>query len=157
MKRGQHEMAGLPRRERHLHGLGIAHLADDDNVGSLPQRRAERGREIRRVDADLNLLDDAAMVEVLVSIGSSIVTMCRASRRLISSTSAASVVLFPEPVGPPMSTRPRGSRAAVRPPAGKPERRQPRHTRRQQAHGGRGPAALAMQVDPESADAARSE
>ena len=46
------------------------------------------------------------------SIGSSMVTMCRASRRLISSTSAASVVVLPDPVGPPTSTSPRGSCAS---------------------------------------------
>ncbi len=38
--------------------------------------------------------------------------MCRASRRLISSTSAARVVVLPEPVGPPIRTRPRGSCAS---------------------------------------------
>ncbi len=38
--------------------------------------------------------------------------MWRASRRLISSTIAASVVVFPEPVGPPSSTSPRGSCAS---------------------------------------------
>ena len=38
------------------------------------------------------------------------VMMCRASRRLISFTSAASVVVLPDPVGPPMSTRPRARR-----------------------------------------------
>ena len=45
---------------------GIAHLADDDDVGRLTQRRAQRGRKIGRVDADLDLLDDAAAVRVLV-------------------------------------------------------------------------------------------
>ena len=41
------------------------------------------------------------------------VTMCRASRWLISLTSAASVVVLPEPVGPPTSTRPRGRRVSA--------------------------------------------
>ena len=36
--------------------------------------------------------------------------MCRASRRLISSTSAAIVVVLPEPVAPPISTSPRVER-----------------------------------------------
>ena len=59
-------MPGLRRRQRDPHRLGIAHLADDDHVGRLAQRRAQRGREIRRVDADLHLLDDARDVRVLV-------------------------------------------------------------------------------------------
>ena len=54
------------------------------------------------------------------SIGSSIVTMCLASRRLISSTMAASVVVLPEPVGPPTSTRPRGSCASSSTVGGRP-------------------------------------
>ena len=54
------------------------------------------------------------------STGSSIVTMCRASRRLISSTSAASVVVLPEPVGPPTRTRPRGRRVSASVPGGRP-------------------------------------
>ena len=41
---------------------GIAHLADDDDVGRLAERGAQRGREIRRVDADLDVLDQAAAV-----------------------------------------------------------------------------------------------
>ncbi len=40
------------------------------------------------------------------SIGSSIVMMCFASRLLISLTSAATVVVFPDPVAPPTRTRP---------------------------------------------------
>ena len=77
------------------------------------------------------------------------VTMCRASRRLISSTSAASVVVLPDPVGPPISTRPRGRCVSSSTLGGKSERRQARHARRQRAERRRGPAALAMQVDAE--------
>ena len=99
---------GLRRGERDPHRLRVAHLADDDHVRRLAQRRAQRGREIGRVDADLDLLDQAAAgARARYSIGSSIVMMWRASRRLISSTTAASVVDLPEPVAPPMSTRPR--------------------------------------------------
>ena len=46
--------------------------------------------------------------------------MWRASRRLISSTSAASVVVLPEPVGPPMRTSPRGSCASSSTAGGRP-------------------------------------
>ena len=59
-------MSRLPRRQRNFHGLGIAHLADHDHIGRLPQRGAQRCRKIRRVDADLDLLDDALLVRVLV-------------------------------------------------------------------------------------------
>ena len=48
------------------------------------------------------------------------VTMWRASRRLISSTRAASVVVLPEPVGPPTRTSPRGSRVRPSTPGGRP-------------------------------------
>ena len=44
-----------------------------------------------------------------ISIGSSIVTMCCVRVRLISPIIAASVVVFPEPVAPVTSTRPRCS------------------------------------------------
>ena len=97
--RREHQVAGLGRRQRNPHRLGIAHLADDDDVGRLAQRGAQRGREVGRVDADLHLLDDAAVCWCSYSIGSSMVTMCRASRRLISSTSAASVVVLPDAGG----------------------------------------------------------
>ena len=79
--------------------------------------------------------------------------MCRASRRLISSTSAASVVVLPEPVGPPIRTSPRGSCASSFDGRRQAERGEARHARRQQPDRRRGAAALAMQVDPEPADA----
>ena len=53
--------------------------------------------------------------------------MWRASRRLISSTSAASVVDLPEPVGPPISTSPRGSATSASTPGGRPSDGEPRH------------------------------
>ena len=59
-------MAGFGRRERDAHRLRVAHLADHDHVGRLPQGGAQRSREIRRVDADLDLLDHAAVMDVLV-------------------------------------------------------------------------------------------
>ena len=62
----QHQMSRLRRRQRDPHRLGIAHLADDDDVGRLAQRGAQRGREVGRVDADLHLLDQALTVHVLV-------------------------------------------------------------------------------------------
>ena len=60
------EVAGLRRRQRDPHGLGIAHLTDDDDVGRLAERSPQRGRKVRCVDADLDLLDDAGLMRVLV-------------------------------------------------------------------------------------------
>ena len=59
---GEHEVSGLGRRQRRLDGLQIAHFADQDHVRVLAQRRLERLRERERVDADLALIDDAALV-----------------------------------------------------------------------------------------------
>ena len=60
VNRRQHEVPRLGRRERDPHRLRIAHLPDHDHVRRLPQRRAERGREVGRIDADFHLLDHAA-------------------------------------------------------------------------------------------------
>ena len=42
--RAEHEVARLARGERHAHRLGVAQLADDDDVRVLAQRRLERAR-----------------------------------------------------------------------------------------------------------------
>jgi hypothetical protein len=47
------------------------------------------------------------------------VMMCFESRRLMSSMSAASVVVLPAPVAPPTMTRPRGMRAIASVPDGR--------------------------------------
>jgi hypothetical protein len=84
--------------------------------------------------------------------------MCRASRRLISSTSAASVVVLPEPVGPPIRTSPRGRWVRSSTVGGSPSDAS-RGTRagsaRSAARGG--PTALAVQVDPEASQALHAE
>src|SRR5438874_1067197 len=54
-----------------------------------------------------------------ISIGSSIVTMCRRRVRLMWSSIAASVVVLPEPVAPVTSTRPRCSSASRPTPLGR--------------------------------------
>ena len=130
---------------------GIAHFADDDHVRRLAERRAQRGGEVGRIDADLDLLDEAASgARARTRSGSSIVTMCRASRRLISSTSAASVVVLPDPVGPPISTSPRGRRVSASTPGGRPSAASGAAARA--ARGGRGgAAALAVQIDAKAA------
>ena len=67
MQRGQHEVAGLRGGERGADGLGVAHLADEDDVGVLAQDVLERARKAARVGADLALVDgrEDAPVRVL--------------------------------------------------------------------------------------------
>ena len=55
----------------------------------------------------------------MISIGSSIVTMCWCRDRFMWSIIAASVVVFPEPVAPVTRTRPRCSSASFRTPFGR--------------------------------------
>ena len=62
--RREDEVAGLRGREGGLGSLGVAQLADQDHVGVLAEAAAERLREGGRVEADLALVDDAAVVAV---------------------------------------------------------------------------------------------
>ena len=64
MQRREDEVAGLGRGERGRDRLEVAHLAEEDHVGVLAQRAAQRLREAGRVAADLALVDDAALVVV---------------------------------------------------------------------------------------------
>ena len=64
VQRREDEVPGLGGGERGRDRLEVAHLADEDHVGVLAQRRAERLGEGRRVGADLALVDDAALVPV---------------------------------------------------------------------------------------------
>ena len=57
-------MARLRGLERDLSRLGVAKLADEDDVRVLAQHAPERLAEVLRVDADLPLVDDAALVVV---------------------------------------------------------------------------------------------
>lgn len=66
---GEHEVSGFGGGDGDAHGLGVAHLADDEDVGGLAQGGSQGGREVRGVDADLDLLDYAAQVSVLVLDG----------------------------------------------------------------------------------------
>ena len=59
-----HEVAGLGGVQRGLDGLLVAHFADEDDVGILAQRRAQRLGERRRVEPDLALVDHRAPVLV---------------------------------------------------------------------------------------------
>ncbi len=69
MQRGEDEVAGLGGGERDSCGLGVAHLADHNHVWSLPERRPQRGREIRGINADFNLFDHAEVVGMFVFDG----------------------------------------------------------------------------------------
>ena len=57
-------MTGLGGGERRAHGLLVTHLADEDDVGVLPHRRTQRGREPARVEAHLALVDHRELVLV---------------------------------------------------------------------------------------------
>ena len=59
-------MSGLGGGNRDAHGFRVAHFADHDDVGGLPQRCPERGRKIRSVDANLNLLNYASDMLMLI-------------------------------------------------------------------------------------------
>jgi len=58
------EVPGLGGRQRGRDRLEVAHLAEEDHVGVLAKRRAQRLAEARRVRPDLTLVDDAALVLV---------------------------------------------------------------------------------------------
>ncbi len=62
--RRQHEVAGLGSGQRRLHGLLVAHLADEDHVRVLAQDPSQGALEGRRVHADLALVDHRALVFV---------------------------------------------------------------------------------------------
>ena len=64
VQRGEDEVARLGRLHCRLRRLGVAHLADQDHVGVLAQRPAERLVERGRVEPDLALVDDARPVVV---------------------------------------------------------------------------------------------
>ena len=58
--RREHEVPGLGRLQRRLGRLAVAQLADQDHVGVLAERAAERLVERGGVEPDLALVDDAA-------------------------------------------------------------------------------------------------
>ena len=64
VQRPEDEVAGLGRGQRGRDRLEVAHLADEDHVRVLAERRFQGLAEARRVRADLALVDDAALVPV---------------------------------------------------------------------------------------------
>ena len=64
VQRREDEMARLRGLQRDLSRLGVAELADQDDVGVLPEHAPERLPEALGVEADLALVDDALLVVV---------------------------------------------------------------------------------------------
>ncbi len=64
VQRREDQVARLGGGQRGADGLEVAHLAEEDHVRVLAQRRAQRLGEGRSVLADLALGDDAALVPV---------------------------------------------------------------------------------------------
>ena len=64
VQRAEDEVAGLGGGQRSRDRLEVAHLAEEDHVGVLTERSAERVGESGCVLADLALVDDAALVVV---------------------------------------------------------------------------------------------
>jgi hypothetical protein len=62
--RRDHEVTGLRRGQRGLGGLAVADLAEEDDVGILPDHVSQRGPEGIRVHADLTLVDDRPSILV---------------------------------------------------------------------------------------------
>ena len=64
VQRGHDQVAGLGGFQRDLDGFAVAHLADQDDLGRLAQRGAQRQREGRRVAVQLALVDRGFLVVV---------------------------------------------------------------------------------------------
>src|SRR5205807_9864215 len=60
-QRAEHQMTGLGGGERQADGLQVAHLADQDHIRILAQRRAQRLAEAERVAMHLALVDETAL------------------------------------------------------------------------------------------------
>ncbi len=66
VQRGEHQVPGLGGGDRRRHGLEVAHLADQDDVRVLAQRRPQRLAERAGVAPHLDVLDQRAVRAVLV-------------------------------------------------------------------------------------------
>ncbi len=147
----------LGGRERDPHRLGIAHLPHDDDVGRLTHGRAQGGGEVRSVGSDLDLLDEARAVRVLVFdrildrqnvmrvSPIDLLDQRRECRRLAGSGGSAHQ--------DEAARQARQSLDAGRQPQG----RQARRFGGKRAHRCRRPAALAVQVDAKAPEPARLE
>ena len=152
MQGGEDEVARLGGGQRGRDRLEVAHLADEDHVGVLAQRGAQRLGEAGRVGPISRWVTTQRLCRCTNSIGSSIVRMCCGFVRLISSTIAASVVDFPEPVGPVTRTRPRGFIASSRNESGSPQLLERSQLRGNVTEGRAEGAALEVDVDAEATE-----
>ena len=66
MQGGEGEMAGFGDPQRGLDGLEVAHLADENDIGILPQAGSQGVGEAVGVGVQLTLVDDALLVAVQV-------------------------------------------------------------------------------------------
>ena len=155
VERRHDEVTRLGGLEGDLHRLLVADLADEDDVGVLPERRAQRRREARGVEPDLALaemLDMIVPVEELDRVldGDDVQRLRRVEVRRPCWRSTCSCRCRPR--------RRRGpSRSAARPARasrgiGRPERLERRDVERDEAHHDRERAALPVDVDAEAAD-----
>ena len=64
MQRREHQMPGFRSLQRHFHRLAIAHLAQQNYLGRLPQRSPQSQRKIRRVRVQLPLMNGRVFVLV---------------------------------------------------------------------------------------------
>ena len=69
VERREHQVAGLGQRQCELDRLEVAHLTHEQNIGVLPQRRAQSPLERRAVEADLALVHRGKVVLVHVLDG----------------------------------------------------------------------------------------
>ena len=149
---GEDEVAGLRRRQRNPHRLRVAHFADDDDVGRLANGGTQRGREVGRVDADLDLLDQAAAVRVLVFdrvLDGDDVALVALVDRGDQRRQRRGLARAGGPADQHEAARQRREQADV---VREMQVRDLRNPQRQRADGGCGAAALAVQVHPEAAE-----
>ena len=62
MQSGKHEVSGLRRLQRDFNRLLVAHFADQDHFGRLPQGGAQCQRKAGSVTVQLPLMDDGTLV-----------------------------------------------------------------------------------------------
>ena len=101
VQRAEDQVARLRGLDGDRDRLEVAHLADQDDVGVLAQRRAQRVLEATSVcSPTCALVDRHFLFWCTNSIGSSIVMMWSVRLRLMWSISAASVVRLARAGGP---------------------------------------------------------
>src|SRR5436309_10299109 len=108
VQRGEGEVARLGDRQRRRNRLEVAHSPISTTSGSCRSAYLSAAAKLLVSVPISRWFTMQAWWRWMNSIGSSTVMMCPFSSLLILSIIAASMVLFPEPVGPVTSTTPRG-------------------------------------------------